>query len=119
MLTSFFILDMVQHATTDTSKRNPTDVRLTMEDHYHILFRVLHKSASLKWRVIGTYLDLSPNAVEKIGVNCNNNVDSCLHQTLLLWLRKIDPVPTKSKIIEALKELNFSDEAEKLEEKLT
>lgn len=99
-------------------KEDHPDVYLEERQHFHTLYRKLHGSAALKWKDIGIFLDLDLAELDTIETK-DSDIHSCLQRMLSLWLKKIDPCPTKSKIIGVLRELHFTEEAKKLEEELT
>lgn len=83
--------------------------------HFHVLYRTLHNSVN--WREIGLFLGLSPTELDVIQSE-QNAVKSCMEKVLLLWLRRIDPKPTKSDILKVLRYLKLTGEAETLEREL-
>ena len=66
---------------------------------------------------IGVFLKLDSDQLEVIELE-QKDLNSCLRKMLSLWLNGVDPLPTKSKIIEVLKFLNMNHEAEKLQKEL-
>ena len=89
-----------------------------MRPHFNILYRILLKStAPIEWHDIGIFLDMDKKQLDDIQAQKKENKE-CLKAMLTLWLERIDPFPTKSKIIEVLKELDFNVEAKELQEKL-
>ena len=85
--------------------------------HFVILYRGL-LSVAPQWRTIGLLLDLDRRDLNIIKSDADN-IHSCLEGMLSLWLKQIDPPPSKSKIITVLRELKFNEEAQRLEEQLT
>lgn len=82
------------------------------------MYRTLLKSAAPKeWQDIGIFLGLELYQLEVIEGE-QKDFKSCLREMLSLWFKGLDPLPTKSKIIKVLKDLNFNQEAEKLQEEL-
>ena len=100
------------------SSCNHDDVHLQHRPHFLILYRTLVKSTAQKeWQDIGLFLGLELYQLEVIESE-QKDLKSCLKAMLSLWLNGVDPLPTKSKIIEVLKDLDLNQEAEKLQEEL-
>ncbi len=89
-----------------------------MTPHFNILYPTLCKSVSTKWEDFGIYLGVDPYAQERIKRENEKDLHAAFRETLKEWLKQINPRPTKSKIIEVLRELSFHAEADKLEKKL-
>ena len=66
---------------------------------------------------IGVFLGLDTDQLHVIELE-QKDLNSCLRKMLSLWLNEVDPLPTKSKIIEVLKFINMNQEAEKLQKEL-
>lgn len=81
--------------------------------NFNTLYKILY-SAAPKWKDIGIFLELDPNELEIIKTN-ESDAHSRLQEMLMLWLKQIDPLPTKSKMVEVLKDLNYTQESAKLE----
>ena len=81
------------------------------------MYSTLHGCAP-KWREIGVFLGLEISELDIIKSD-EEGVHSRLERMLLLWIRRVDPLPTKYGIIEVLRKLNLPKEAEKLEKGLT
>ena len=69
------------------------------------------------WKDIGLFLDLDQKELNLVESDKDSS-SRRLEAILSLWLKQIDPIPTKSKIISVLKDLKLNDEAEKIERKL-
>ena len=91
---------------------SPTSTVKLTKTHLGILYRTLFKCAP-KWEDIGVFLELDPDELGIIKSD-EGNVNSRLRAMLSLWLKQIEPMPTKSKIVKVLRELNFNEAAEKL-----
>ena len=101
-----------------SSSASCADVHLQHKPHFAILYRTLVKSTALKeWQDIGIFLGLELYQLEVIESE-QKDLKSCLKAMLSLWFKGVDPLPTKSKIIEVLKDLNLNQEAKKLQEEL-
>ena len=93
-------------------------VPLQHKPHFPILYRTLVKSTAQKeWQDIGIFLGLELYQLQVIESE-QKDLKSCLKAMLSLWLNGVDPLPTKAKIIEVLKDLDLNKEAEKLQEEL-
>lgn len=57
---------------------------------------------------------MDPHEVERIRRERDRDLYACFREMLMVWLKQIDPLPTKTKILRVLRELNFNDEADKL-----
>lgn len=103
----------VGHNSTISTFANGSNVHLKSMPHLAILYRVLLSVAS-QWKNIGTLLGLNPDEFNTIKSD-EDDTRSCLRSMLALWLKQIDPLPTKSKIITVLKELDLNEKALRLE----
>ena len=103
------------HAVEGTAEvvSRPGDI-LTKRPHFYTLYRTLHTSAAHRWRVIGLFLKLDQGKLDVIELE-THKASICLEKVLSLWFTGIDPPPTKSAIINVLKELELNEEAEKLQ----
>ena len=54
------------------------------------------------WKNIGLLLDLKNESIRKIDTECRGIPDDCLREMLSLWLKQIDPRPTRKTLIEAV-----------------
>ena len=117
-MTLTFTGTLSRYNDTHTLHSNVKDsTRLQEKQHFTMLYKTLHNSAS-NWRDIGLFLELPRNQLDVIESD-TEKVHSRLERMLSLWLRRVDPLPTKGKIIEVLTKLNLSKEAEELEKELT
>ena len=71
------------------------------------------------WQDIGIELGLKVTDLEAIDETNRGNVDKCFSKMLTLWLKRANPPPTWSAMVEALKEpaVGFEDLAEEVESK--
>lgn len=60
------------------------------------------QDARSKWYHIGLELRISPNDLDAIKKQCNNDLKDALTETLLIYLRRVDPKPTWSQLADAL-----------------
>ena len=84
--------------------------------NFNTLYQTLY-SAAPKWKDIGIFLGLDQSELELIKTD-ENDSHSRLEKMLTLWLTQIDPPPTKSKMVEVLKKLNFTQESAKLDKQM-
>ena len=82
--------------------------------NFNLLYKTLY-SAAVKWEDIGLFLELDANDLDIIDSDKNDS-HAKLKEMLKLWLKQVEPPPTKSKMVEVLKDLKFTQEAKKLEE---
>ena len=75
--------------------------------------------ARLDWQDIGIELGLNMTDLDVIEENCRGNVDKCFSKMLTLWLRGVDPHPTWSAMVAALKKpaVGLGELAEQVENK--
>ena len=71
-----------------------------MDDHLAELARLLH-DARASWESIATQLRLPQGDVDAIAKMFGNPKD-CLRESLKLWLRGVDPIPTREQLARAL-----------------
>ena len=73
--------------------------------------------ARKEWKNIGIELDLIVTDLDVIKDSNSGNVVDCLTEMLSLWLKKVDPLPTWSTLVRALKQpaVGFEQLAEDLE----
>ena len=60
--------------------------------------------ARSKWMDIGIELNVMKSDLEVIQENCGSNVEKCFTEMLTLWLKNVDPPPTWSAMIAALRD---------------
>ena len=73
--------------------------------------------ARVVWKDIGIELDLKVTDLDVISASNPRNVNECFTKMLTLWLKRVNPPPKWSAMIEALKEpaVGFEDLAERVE----
>lgn len=54
-----------------------------------------------KWRFIGIELGIVTDTLEAIEVDCRK-VEDCLREMITIWLRRVNPRPTRSAMKQAL-----------------
>ena len=65
------------------------------------LLRLLH-CVRAKWESIATQLGLSQGDIEAIALKRSHDPDDCLKEVITLWLRGVDPVPTREQLARVL-----------------
>ncbi len=55
-----------------------------------------------RWRNIGILLKLDNGILGKIDTDCRGVPDNCLREMLDLWLRQVNPQPTRKALAEAV-----------------
>ena len=82
------------------------------------LMKILHKTNALsKWQFFGVMLKFSLSEVEAIASECNQRPENCLMKVLECWLKRTNPPPFWSMLIEALQTVGEEKLASELEEK--
>ena len=64
------------------------------------LMNALYHNVADKWKLIGVYLEI--NDLSIIETKCHGDSHFCLLEMLDAWLKRVDPPPTWSVIIEAV-----------------
>ena len=82
-----------------------------------MLIKELSNNVSDDWEDIGLFLGLQQGALDEIRSKFPSHTKKCFREMIKLWLRKIDPVPTWSAIIDAIEELDYESLAEELKDK--
>ena len=69
------------------------------------------------WKDIGIELDLKVTDLDVISETNHGNVNKCFSEMLTLWLKRVNPPPRWSVMVEALKEptVGFENLAERVE----
>ena len=57
---------------------------------------------STYWKNIGVLLELENANLSRIESECRGVPDNCLREMLSMWLRQVDPPPTKSALVDAV-----------------
>ena len=75
---------------------------------------------SSKWHNLGVQLHIEPGDLDNIKTEVITQVE-CLREMLKIWLKQIDPYPTKIALVKALKRpvINEQRLAQQLQEKYT
>ena len=75
--------------------------------------------ARTKWMDIGIELDLSMPDLAAIEAAHRSDIGRCFIEMLTLWLKQVDPPPTWSALVAALKDpiIGYGDLAEQVESK--
>ena len=80
------------------------------------LLKELYKAAH-KWEDIGILLDISPDTLDNLKTEENRTPQSRLREMLKIWLKKINPPPSWSAIVDALEYLDEEELASNLKQK--
>ena len=70
-----------------------------------------------RWQNIGIFLGVDPHRLESIKTAEHNDTQNCLREMLQIWLKKINPPPSWSAIIDALEDLGEQQLARDLRSK--
>ena len=91
--------------------------RLTIDDLREVCNAVW--AARNKWYDIGIQLGLKATDLDEIEENYPRNIGKCFSKMLMLWLRGVNPPPTWSAMVDALKipAVGLGDLAEEVESK--
>ena len=81
------------------------------------LMDALYNKVAAKWEHIGIYLHLPMAALKAIAEEHQRDPHKCLIGMLEVWLKRVDPSPTWSAIIEAVEFLGEEQLGKKLKEK--
>ena len=81
------------------------------------LMDALYHMVADKWEPIGIYLHLSMATLRAIAAERQHDPHKCLIGMLEVWLKRVDPPPTWSAIIEAVEFLGEEQLARELKEK--
>ena len=92
--------------------------RLQLQHHFNTLYTTLYKSLASNWVDFGIHLDINPLTIDRFKKENDKDVRACFREVLIEWLKQIKPPPTKSKILQVLTDLGFSEEAQQLESNL-
>ena len=74
---------------------------------YTTLLNELTNRVAAKWEEIGSYLQLEPGFLEIIKKDNPNDCRACLREMLKEWMKQVDPPPTWSAIIKAVKDCGY------------
>ena len=81
-----------------------------------VLLRELTDEVSARWEDIGLYLDLKPGELEIIKKDNPRDSKACLREMLKLWMKQVEPGPSWSAIITAIKSCGYHSLARKLKQ---
>ena len=80
--------------------RDPMDEVLTLHDLGSLVN--LLEDGKVEWVAIATQLGVPEVEIQAIHANHNGNFSRCLREALVLWLKGIDPLPTRGCLLAAL-----------------
>ena len=81
------------------------------------LMKALYNTVADKWEPIGIYLHLPMATLKAIVEERQHDPHKCLIGMLEVWLKRLDPLPTWSALIEAVKFLGEEQLGRELREK--
>ena len=79
------------------------------------VLRVLQNKVSNAWEDIGIQLDIEDGELNKIKSDNPSDSKACLREMLRIWLKRVNPPPTWSEMVEALKFQGNEDIASQIE----
>lgn len=96
----------------------PTSGKLLTEKDTSKVIKAL-RDAKVKWRQIGTELNILIVDLETIQIESGNRVDECLQKMVTLWLKRRSLNPSWQSLVKALREVTVDEEgvAADIEEK--
>ena len=74
---------------------------------FSILLSELSSRVAAKWEEIGFSLQLESALLEIIKKDNSNDCRACLRETLKEWMKQVDPPPSWSAIIKAVKDCGY------------
>ena len=80
------------------------------------LVKELYNTVANKWEDIGILLDIEDGHLAKVKADNPMNSGSCLREMLRIWLKKVDPQPSWTDLINALNALGEEKLAQQLKE---
>ena len=98
---------------TDDGPRQP---EVTSPPKFSNLLKELLSKVSADWEDIGLALELKEGQLSAIRSD-HHESNKCFREMLKLWLKQIEPPPTWSAIIEAVRILQYESLAEELRKK--
>ena len=99
-------------------KSTTTVENLRMKPHFYVIYTTLCIPLSPKWEDIAIHLGVDPYSLEAIAAKNDKDVRACFKEMIKVWLRQIEPPPTKEKILQVLRHLHFNEQADELEQEL-
>ena len=84
---------------------------------YTTLLNELTNRVAAKWEEIGSYLQLESGLLEIIKKDNPNDCRACLREMLKEWMKQVDPPPSWSAIIKAVKDCGYRSLARTLTDK--
>ena len=82
-----------------------------------LLIKELYNTAANKWEDIGILLDIEDGELAKVKADNHGDSGSCLREMLRIWLKKVNPQPSWTDLIEALIHLREEKLAQQLKER--
>ena len=94
----------------------PRQPEVTSPPKFGVLLNELLSKVSADWEDIGLTLELEQGQLSAIKSD-HHESNKCFREMLKLWLKQVDPPPTWSAIIEAIRILQYKPLAEELRKK--
>ena len=84
---------------------------------YTTLLNELTNRVAARWKEIGSHLQLEPGLLDIIKEDNPSNCRACLREMLKEWMKQVDPPPSWSTIIKAVKDCGYQLLARTLRDK--
>ena len=84
---------------------------------FTVLLRELSRKVSSIWEDIGLFLEIDSDLLDTIKEDHHYQSKDCFKEMIKLWLKQVDPPPTWSAIIEAIRVLGHESLAENLSDR--
>jgi hypothetical protein len=81
------------------------------------LLKELFSKVASNWENIGVLLEIDDGLLSKIKADNHGESGNCLREMLRVWLKKVDPPPSWSLLVDALKSLGEEKLARELSER--
>ena len=81
------------------------------------VLKVLQNKVSNKWEDIGIQLDIDDGQLSQIKTDNAGDSKACLREMLRAWLKRANPLPSWSEMIEALESQGNEDIASQIKDK--
>ena len=79
--------------------------------------RVLQNKVSNDWEYIGIQLDIDDGQLKQIKLDNPGDSKACLREMLRIWLKRVNPPPSWSEMVEALEIQGSEDIASQVKTK--
>ena len=82
-----------------------------------LLIKELYNTVANKWEDIGILLDIEDGQLAKVKTDNPMNSGNCLREMLRIWLKKVDPQPAWTDLIDSLSALGEEKLAQMLKDR--